>query len=88
MEKFPYVLPALNELVDARKEQVVSKDYTRVRYESFLPPQGTRVSAFDKGLSTEFDAYFKTALDAPKDSKSFLSDLVAILKCHRRHLIE
>lgn len=88
MEKSPYVLPALNELVDARKEQVVSKDYTRVRYESFLPPQGMKALAFDKGLPTEFDGYFKTAIDAPKDSKSFLSDLVAVLKCHRRHLIE
>ena len=37
MEKFPYVLPALNELVDTRKEQVMSKDFPRVRYDSFLP---------------------------------------------------
>ena len=88
MEKFPYVLPALNELVDARKEQVVDKDFTRVRYESFLPPQGMKVISFDKGLSSDFDSFFKTALEAPKDSKSFLSDLVAVLKCHRRHLIE
>ena len=88
MEKFPYVLPALNELVDARKEQVVDKDFTRVRYESFLPPQGMKVVSFDKGLSSDFDSFFKTALEAPKDSKSFLSDLVAVLKCHRRHLIE
>ncbi len=88
MEKFPYVLPALNELVDKRKEQVVSKDFPRVKYESFLPQQGTKAVSFDKGISTEFDAYFKTALDSQKDAKTILSDLSAVLKCQRRHLIE
>lgn len=88
MEKFPYVLPAFNELVDVRKDQVVSKDFPRVRYDSFLPSSGTKSLAFDKGLSVEFDAFFKTGIDSEKDARTLLSDLSAFIKCHRRHLIE
>lgn len=88
LEKFPYVLPALNSLVEKRKEQIISKDFPRVKYESFVPAQGVKAVAFDKGLLTEFDAFFKNAPDIQKDSKSVLTDLVAVLKCQRRHLIE
>lgn len=88
MENFPYVLPALNDLVDVRKDQVVSKDFPRVRYDSFLPPSGTKAVTFDKGLSVEFDRFFRSGIDAEKDARSTLSDLAAVLKCHRRHLLE
>lgn len=88
LEEFPYVLPAMNELAEKRKEQTMSKDYPRVKYENFMLAQGAKAIPFDKGLSTEFDAYFKAVNEAQKDPKQILTDLSAIIKCQRRHLIE
>lgn len=88
LEKFPYVLPALNELVDKRKEKTISSDFPRVKYESFLPAQGVKAVAFDKGMANEFDGYFRTALDSGKDPKQILTDLSSVVKCQRRHLVE
>jgi DNA-directed RNA polymerase subunit N (RpoN/RPB10) len=50
--------------------------------------QGAKAIPFDKGLSTEFDAYFKVVNEAQKDPKQIFTDLSAIIKCQRRHLIE
>lgn len=88
MEKFPYVLPALNELVEKRKEQTMSKEYPRIKYESFLPVQNAKSVAYDKGLSSEYDAYFKALGDSGKDSKKIVTELSELIKCQRRHLIE
>lgn len=88
MEKFPYVLPALNELVEKRKEQTMSKEYPRVKYESFLPIQNAKAITYDKGLASEFDAYFKALGDPGKDSRRIVSELSELVKCQRRHLIE
>lgn len=88
LEKFPYALPALNELVEKRKEKTVSSDFPRVKYESFLPVQGLKTVAFDKGMPNEYDAYFKTAIETGKDPKQIVTDLSSVVKCQRRHLVE
>ena len=82
------LINALNELVDKRKEKTISSDFPRVKYESFLPAQGVKAVAFDKGMANEFDGYFRTALDSGKDPKQILTDLSSVVKCQRRHLVE
>jgi ABC-type glycerol-3-phosphate transport system substrate-binding protein len=85
---FPYYLPASNELVDARKDQSVDKDFPRVKYESFLPTEGEKVVAFDGGFPTEYRDFFTSFDLVGKTPATLISDLDDMQKCLRRHLIE
>jgi ABC-type glycerol-3-phosphate transport system substrate-binding protein len=88
LSKFPYYLPARNELVDARKDQPVDKEFPRVKYESFLPIQGVKLATFDRSFPTEFASYFATVDESVKSPRAALSELDDSIKCLRRHLIE
>ncbi len=88
LTKFPYYLPARNELLDFRKDQVIDKDFPRVKYESFLPVQDGKLAAFNRGFPTEWEAVAENSDGTLKPARAVLSDLDDAVKCLRRHLIE
>ncbi len=54
MEAFAYTLPALRALETERREDAITDDIPRVRYEHFLDSTVERAS-FDTGLPESFD---------------------------------
>lgn len=89
LAKFPYALPAMSELQEARKNQVFTRDYPWVKYESFLPVAGIELTTFQKGLLPEYNAFFGKILDEKAAStKNILDRATRVLDCNRRHLVE
>lgn len=88
LEKFPYYLPASDDLIETRKDQVVDKDFPRVKYEAFLPSNDTKLIAFDRTFPIEWEGVLNVSDGTLKPARTVLSELDDTIKCQRRHLIE
>ncbi|MFZ4461422.1 MAG: extracellular solute-binding protein [Patescibacteria group bacterium] len=88
LEAFPHYLPARNDLVEERKDKTMNKNFPWVRYDSFIPAGDVSLVNFDRGLTSEFEAYFGNALDRSNpNAKAILSDTVKEMDCQKKHLI-
>lgn len=61
LANFPTYLPAQRLREESKMNEAISKDYTRVKYRSFMNPE-TALQTFRKGLRNEYDAYFSQIL--------------------------
>lgn len=72
-ESFPQYLPARLDVLETRKEALPSKNFPRVRYESYLPGQGIELVNFDRGLTSEFEDAVNSELLTNQSSGTMLS---------------
>lgn len=88
LQNFPMYLPAQRLHEESKINEAMSKDYTRVKYRSFMNPD-TGLQVFGKGLKNEYDSYFFQVLgNIQKDQKGMLSDAVKYIDCNKKHLID
>lgn len=61
LQSFPLYLPAQRIAEESKINESFSKEYSRVKYRSFMNSDAT-VQTFQKGLKNEYDAYFSEIL--------------------------
>lgn len=61
LQNFPMYLPAQRLREESKMSEAISKDYSRVKYRSFMNSE-TTLQTFDKGLKNEYDSYFTRVL--------------------------
>lgn len=88
LASFPYALPAQRIFEEPRTNAIMSKDYTRVKYTSFMNAD-VPLSGFDKGLKNEYDTYFSHSLGNTKiTSTNLLRGAIQYIDCTRKHLLQ
>lgn len=88
LENFPLYLPSQRLKEESKMNESLSKDYTRVKYRSFMNPD-TTLQIFGKGLKNEYDAYFSQILgNIQKNPKDMLSGAIKYIDCNKKHLLD
>jgi len=61
LQNFPMYLPAQRLREESKMSESISKEYTRVKYRSFMNSE-VSLQTFGKGLKNEYDSYFTRVL--------------------------
>ncbi|HBB26884.1 TPA: hypothetical protein DCZ36_00105, partial [Candidatus Gracilibacteria bacterium] len=86
LQNFPMYLPAQRLREESKMSEAISKDYSRVKYRSFMNSE-TTLQTFDKGLKNEYDSYFTRVLgNIQKTPKDMLLEAIKYIDCNKKHL--